>query len=99
MSDYAKAIKNFEQNDMKRLKEARETLSKIANDESKDNQQYNKLRSEVEEIRNNFSQQEVVKRELDDNKRLREKKVDYESKVSVLNEFKQKLISFVCFLS
>ncbi len=91
LSDIAKAIKNFEQNDMKRLKEARETLSQNESDEFKDNQQYNKLRSEIDEIRNDFSQQEIVKRELDDNKRLREKKVDYEKKISILNDLNQKL--------
>ena len=91
LNELGKVIRNFEQNDMKRLIDSRENLSRVESDEAKDIEQNNKFRSEIEEIKNSFSQQEVVKRELDDNKRMRERKIEFDNKVTILKDLKEKI--------
>lgn len=88
---YLKISKNFEENHKKRLLEAKYELEELERNEKLNINEEEKLKYELETQKSDFSRQEIKNRELEDNRKLREKRVEYNAKLKQLEELEAKM--------
>lgn len=74
------SIRGFEQNDSSKLVDLKRDIKQIEREESEINVELNELRASLDELKSEMARYEIKQRELMDNLKLREKRVEYELK-------------------